>query len=284
MAADQAHDEDRGGLRGFLARGGIWRWLLVLVVYLVIYELASVVAGKVGGHYVDDDLLSSVGSVFFQVTFALIVGAIVLIAFTAYMGWGSEVFGRQRVYRSWWMWLGPVIVLIPIVLRVLGIEWGAHTTEIVVAIMVTGLLIGFVEELAYRGIGVKMVRDGGHREWVVAAVTSLFFGLSHLSNLIGGQSGQTVGGTVVYTIAFGVLMYLTLRTTGFLVGAMLLHGLTDPTTILATGAIDEVKTGAAANSMLTGAAGFTVLVILAGYVLLIFIRGRVTDRRAAQVA
>ena len=152
----------------------------------------------------------------------------------------------------------------------------------VVFLLATGLLIGFVEELAYRGLGVKMLRDGGHGEWAVAALSSLVFGLSHLANLINGQSFATVGSTVVYTIAFGVLMYLSMRVTGFLVGAMILHGLTDPTTILATGAVDELKTTtAAANGFLSGAAGWTFLLILAGYVLLIFIRGRVTDRRAA---
>jgi len=150
----------------------------------------------------------------------------------------------------------------------------------VVAVLATGLLIGFVEELAYRGIGVTMVRRGGHGEWVVAAVTSLFFGLSHLANLLAGQSLATVGPTVIYTIAFGALMYLTMRSTGFLVGAMVLHGLTDPTGILATGALDEVKTGTAANSLLTAAGGFTFVVILGGYVLLIFVRGRVEARRA----
>nr|BFE75742.1 hypothetical protein GCM10020092_090430 [Actinoplanes digitatis] len=44
---------------------------------------------------------------------------------------------------------------------------------------------------------------------------------------------------------------------------MILHGLTDPTTILATGGIDEVKTGEASNSWLTGAGMFTAVLILA---------------------
>ena len=74
-------------------------------------------------------------------------------------------------------------------------------------------------------------------------------------------------------------MYLTMRATGFLVGAMILHGLTDPTTILATGALDELHTGAAENGFLTAAAAVTFPLIAAGLLLLIFIRGRVADRR-----
>lgn len=270
------------GLRGFLNRGGFWRFLLVLVVYLAIYQLAGFVGGKIGGHYLDDELLSSVGAILFQITFSLAVGAVVLLAFSSYMGWTRELFGRQPIYRSWWMWIAPVVVLIPIVLRLLGIDWGAHSAAVVVFMLATGLLIGFVEELTYRGLGVKMLRDGGHGEWAVAALSSLLFGLSHLVNLIGGQSFTTVGPTVLYTLAFGVLMYLTMRVTGFLAVAMVLHGLTDPTTILATGAVDELKTGAAENGFLSGAAVATFPLIAIGLILLIFIRGRVADRRTRE--
>ena len=84
----------------------------------------------------------------------------------------------------------------------------------------------------------------------------------------------TVGFTVVYTFAFGVLMYLTLRSTGFLVGAMILHGLTDPTTILAVGGIDELRTGSESNDLLDAAGLFTIPLIAIGFVLLIFIRGK----------
>lgn len=271
-------------LRAFLNRGGAWRFLLVLVVYLVIYQLAGRLGGAIGGHYVDDELLSSVGAIFFQVTFGLLVGAVVLLAFSAYMGWTRELFARQRIYRSWWMWIAPIVALTPVVLRLLGIDWGSYGVAIAVFMLATGLLIGFVEELTYRGIGVKMLRDGGHREWRVAAVSSLFFALSHLANLISGQPITTVAPTVLYTFAFGVLMYLTMRTTGFLVGAMIVHGLTDPTTILATGALDELHTGAAENGFLTAAGTATFPLIAVGLLLLIFIRGRVADRREAAAA
>ena len=275
MPVAVVRDDGERGLRGFLNRGGFWRLLAVVVVYLAIYLGAGWVSGKVGGHFVEDDLLSSLGSVFFQLTFALVVGAIVLVAFSAYMGWNSEMFGRQRIYRSWWMWIAPLTVLTPIVLRVLGIDWGRHGFDLVALVMATGLLIGFVEELLTRGIGVKMLRDGGHGEWAVAALSSLVFALLHSVNLLTGQALATVAFTVVYAFAFGVLMYLTLRTTGFLVGAMILHGLTDPTTILAVGGIDELQPGNEPNGLLEAAGLVTFPLIAIGYILLIFIRGKV---------
>ncbi|WP_194829383.1 CPBP family intramembrane glutamic endopeptidase [Nocardia sp. XZ_19_231] len=270
---------EQRGLRGFMNRGGFWRFLAFLVVYLVIYLGSGFVIGHVGGHYIDDDLLSSLGSVFLQVTAPLLIGGVVLAAFSAYLGWNQEMFGRQPIYRSKWMWIAPVIVATPIVLRVLGIDWGRHQADVVALLLATGLLIGFVEELTYRGFGVKMLRDGGHGELVVAAVTSLAFALSHSMNLLSGQSITVVGPTVLYTFSFGVLMYLTMRVTGFLLGAMVMHGLTDPTTMLATGGVDEVAADASSGGFLQAAGLFTMLVIISGYVLVLFVRGRVTDQR-----
>src|SRR5690606_21391993 len=136
-----------------------------------------------------------------------------------------------------------VIVATPILLRIFGIDWGKNPVPVVMLALATGLLIGFVEELLYRGFAVKMLRDAGHGEWVVAALSSLFFAVSHSVNLFSGQSIKTVGPTVIYTFGFGVLMYLSLRSIGFLVGAMILHGLTDPTTFLASGGIDVLTEG-----------------------------------------
>lgn len=272
------------GFRGFMNRGGAWRFLVYMVVYLVIYLASGWVLSRFAGDLARDPLLSSVGSVFVQLTFGLIVGAIVLVATAVYLGWTKELFGRQPIYRSWWMWLGPAIVATPILLRIFGIEWGMNAVPVVVLVLATGLLIGFVEELLYRGIAIKTLRNGGLGEWAVAAVSSLLFALSHGINLLSGQSLVTVAPTVVYTFAFGVLMYLTLRSFGFLIAAMILHGLTDPTTILASGGIDEVTAVGAANGLLNAAALVTFVLIAAGFILLIFIRGRVSSAETQQSA
>jgi uncharacterized protein len=269
---------DQTGLRGFLNKGGVWRFLAFMLVYLAIYLGVGRLTMRFARDLAEQPLLSSVSTVFVQLTLGLLVGAVILIATITYMGWTKQLFARQPIYRSWWMWLGPVVVAIPIVLRVLGIDWGRNALPVVVVVLATGLLIGFVEELMFRGIGVKMLRDGGNGEFAVAALTSLLFALSHSINLFSGQSIKSVGPTVVYTFAFGVLMYLTLRSVGFLVAAMILHGLTDPTTILATGGIDEI-TSAGGDSVFFSATGaFTFVLVLAGVILLLFVRGRVQDQ------
>jgi hypothetical protein len=118
----------------------------------------------------------------------------------------------------------------------------------------------------------------------VAPLSSLVFALSHSVNLLNGQKVTTVAFTVVYTFAFGVLMYLSMRVIGFLVAAMVLHAATDPTTILAVGGVDELRTRAKTNDLFEAAGFVTFPLILTGFVLLIFIRGRVPVRRTADMA
>ena len=57
-------------------------------------------------------------------------------------------------------------------LRVAGIDWGGPSFSVVVTVLLSGLLVGVVEELMYRGFAVKMIRAGGHGELAVAALSS----------------------------------------------------------------------------------------------------------------
>jgi len=275
---------DQRGLKGFLNKGGFWRLLALLVVYFALYLGAGQVAGMILGE-AEGELLDSLSNVFFTLTFSLLVGAILLTALTAYLGWNQEIYGRQPVYRSWWMWLGPLIAAVPIVLRALDIDWGSPALSVVLLVLATGLMIGYVEELLFRGIAVKMLRTGGQREFSVAVITSLLFAVSHSINALQGQELKTVGTTVLYTFAFGALMYLTMRSFRFIIAAMILHGLTDPTAILATGGIDKVSDTAPAG-IPEVVAGFTLFVLVPlGIILLLCVRGKAgEDKDGSKVA
>jgi membrane protease YdiL (CAAX protease family) len=270
--------EPRRGLRAFLNRGGFWPLFIVVVSYLGLYLGAGWVVGRLdNGGYTDADLLSSVGAVFFQITAGLVVGSVILTIFTSWLGWNAEIFGRQPIYRSWWMWIAPVLVALPILGRVLDIDWGGPALSVVLFTLATGLLVGYSEELLFRGIAVKMLRAGGHREFSVAVLSSLLFGMSHGINLFSGQEFKVVGPTMVYTFAFGVLMYLTMRATGFIIFAMILHGLTDPTGFLASGGVDKLP-GEGGSSGLADLVGLiTLVLVLLGIVLVLCVRGKVGE-------
>jgi len=201
---------------------------------------------------------------------ALVIG---LLALTYYLGWTRDLFGRQRIYASAWMWIAPMIVLVPIALRVFGIGWEENERLALLPMLMFGLLVGFTEEVAFRGIGVKMLRRAGYNELAVAAVTSTVFGLSHIPILLSKDHVVAMG--VLQSSAFGVLMYLTLRATGYLASAILLHAFWNTAIWMENGWRWGIPSTPAAPDLLQLATDLTYLpTILAAGALLVFVRGR----------
>ena len=266
--------------RAFWNRGGWWKALLVVAVYAVVYQAAPFLFLPFIDKLSDPNVFATPGSVFAGIGLPVVLGALMLLGFAWSLGWlPRPLFSSQPVGRSWWMWLAPVVVLLPVVLRLIGIDYGAYGPAVVAMSFAVGLFIGLSEELLFRGIAVTLLRRGGYSEWVVAAVSSLLFAAMHSVNILTGQPVTTVLGTMGYTLLFGVLMYVVMRVTGNLVWAVLLHGMaTDPSTFLATGGIDAHGAGGGAGLTLELAGPATILLLVVALVLLAFIRGRATPR------
>ncbi|MBL3685543.1 CPBP family intramembrane metalloprotease [Leucobacter zeae] len=273
MVGPEEYRESLGWTR-FWNRGAWWKALLAAVVYLVLYEGTSLLVGLAWGGEVDPNPFANARSVFLGLLLPLVVGAVLLFVFVATLRWLPELFGRQPIRGGRWMWVAVVVTLVPVGLRLFGIDYGSYAAGVVPLTFVAGLFIGFTEELLTRGIAVKLLRDAGHGEWAVAMISSALFALLHAVNLLGGQPIVTVAATVGFAFAFGVLMYLVLRATGSLVWPMLIHGLTDPTTFLSTGGVDVVARGEQ-GTLLQLAAPFNIVFMLLALGAICCIRGRV---------
>lgn len=269
------------GWPGFWNRGGWWKAVAAVVVYLGLYLGFGWVLGKtVGGAVHRGDLFSDALSVFIAVALPVIFGSAVLLAFALSVRWVPRpLFGRQPVRGSWWMWIAPAPIVVTILLRVFGSDWGSYSGGVIATTFLAGIFIGISEELLTRGIVVTLLRRHGYREWAVAVLSSLIFALLHTSNLLSGQSLLTVLPTIGFTFGFGMMMYLTMRVTGSIIWPIVLHALTDPTTILATGGIDVSGTN---TSPLLTFAGLSTFVFLAfALIAMIVIRGNAHGRAAA---
>jgi hypothetical protein len=88
-----------------------------------------------------------------------------------------------------------------------------------------GLLVGFCEELATRGLLITGFR-AAWTEPRVWFVSTLLFALLHLPNWVFGAGPIAVVQALTAFFA-GSMLYLTRRVTGSLIPAMLLHGLWD---------------------------------------------------------
>ena len=271
------------GWRAFWERGGFWRALLLVAIYLAFYLGAGRLIGAIAGDGFEDPL-SGATSVFVNLVAPIVVGIALLAVFGASLGWLRGLFARQPIGGSWWMWILPAVILGYNVLRFEAADYSHFSAATVAMVLFTGLCVGVAEEGLTRGFAVTLLRRAGYREIAVAALSSLLFAASHSVNIFSGQPLAAVALTVVYTFFFGVGMYLTLRVTRHLIWPILLHASTDPAGILLVGGIDSAGVAAAQVSPLASVAGTAnIAVIVLGLVFIWFIRGRVTADRPVDV-
>ncbi|HWV50716.1 MAG TPA: CPBP family intramembrane glutamic endopeptidase [Microbacterium sp.] len=266
----------RSPWRAFWEKGGWWRAIILAAAYYALYELASLAFIPLATQI--EDPSSAVGVLVFY-ALPILIGGIILVVFAASVGWLREVFGPQPIRGRGWMWIAVIVVLLFNVLRFAAIDYSKVGFDVVAMWLLAGLCIGFAEEVLTRGFVVNMLRKAGNREIVVAVISSAVFAALHAGNLFSGQSVFTTLLQLVYTFAFGICMYLTLRVTGNFIWPILLHATTDPSIFLMT----MHPSGGA----MTAFAGLgNMAVIATGLVLLIFIRGHVqapTARTASTV-
>ncbi|MDO9396420.1 MAG: CPBP family intramembrane metalloprotease [Herbiconiux sp.] len=281
--APDAHTEPpRSGWRRFWERGDWWRAILLAAVYYGVYQLLSLAVGAVFGTAggVEGGVRGDVGGamdVFIGTGLPVLLGAVVLLAFAASLGWLRELFGPQPVRGRRWMWVGVVVVLLISVSAFLSVDFASAGAALVLSWLLTGLFIGLAEELLTRGFVVTLMRKAGRGELAVALVSAGVFAALHAGNLFTSSQGLvTTAEQVVYTFFFGTVMYLALRVTGRLIWPILLHASTDPS--LSLFAAHPIS----GNPLTIVASLSTYLVILAGIVLLIvFI---VSERRRSRAA
>jgi membrane protease YdiL (CAAX protease family) len=272
---------------GFWNRPASWKAVLLVVGYLVFFLAVSQVVALVFDDQIDgDNVVGDAESTFFALVLPIGIGGLALLAFTAKVGWLGDIFGPQPIRGRRWMWTAPVLVLTIALLRFIGTDWDTWSADELLMLAVLGVCIGVTEELATRGLVVKMLRDAGHAERYVAVVSSLLFAAMHMTNLISGMALNTVLATVAYTFCFGMCMYLSMRVTGSFVTVIVLHGLTDPSGILASGGVDQSVDGNTTNAPVAIAGLLTTVLLVFAVVAAFRVRGKVgaDPREARQTA
>jgi membrane protease YdiL (CAAX protease family) len=270
----------RSGWQRFWDRGGWWRAFLFAVLYIAVYLGVGLLVGVLGiGPDSSDDLLDSADTVLTGLLLPILVMCLLLVAFLATMRWRREVFGPQPIAGRPWMWIAVVLVLVPVVLHLVATSWSSYDVTLVLTVLALGLCIGFAEEVLTRGVAVTMLRRAGYGERAVMVLSSVLFALLHATNLTSGQDLTLVGVTVVYAFGFGTMMYLSMRVTGSIVPAILLHAATDPTAILATGGVDSHGANAGSDALNAFAGTFNVVYVAVAILAIFLVSGRVGSPR-----
>lgn len=185
----------------------VGRFLLLVVVYLVVVQglTALLSAGDVA--YAEPTTIDYVvRSVVVPVGLAIAVTLVVL----ARSGAWQEVFVDRRPLRRWVLVVpGLLLATVVVVTHYPGLA--AKGPAFTLLLLVAMLMVGFGEELLFRGIGVHAFRSSGYGEFQVGLWTTLLFGLAHGTNIL--TAGPSALLQVVLTSATGLVFYLVLRST-----------------------------------------------------------------------
>lgn len=140
--------------------------------------------------------------------------------------------GLEETYGlvKWKGSAGDYLFFIPMLILMTGNLWGgiraAYSGMAQVCAVLSMLLIGFIEEMIFRGF---LFRALLKRDAVPVAVTisAVTFGIGHLVNLLAGQGGLESLIQVFFAIAWGYLFTLVFYKSGSLLVCIAVHGLVD---------------------------------------------------------
>ena len=162
----------------------------------------------------------------------LVAGTLLLVVFLAIARWDMIWRDPGRLPVTTIMKVAMAFFIACIVLRFVGIDWGTVDPALLLVVIASGVLVGFAEEMLFRGIFLRSLRTNGRTEPVAALWTSIAFGLFHLPNLIVGVGpGQII--QIVIAAASGATLYVFRRHRGVILTAMIAHGIWDMSAFLA---------------------------------------------------
>lgn len=202
--------------------------ITVAVVYTVILSAIQQQSGIAYEEFFDSAYNAWRGPVL-----SLAIGSVLLLAFVAWARWDMLWRDPERlpVPRLAFALLGAFTVLV--VVRASGIAYADIDPSLLVAVLCLGVLVGLSEELLFRGIVLRCLRNGQLSEGAAALWTATAFGLFHLPNVFLGTGAVGVVQVLLAGLS-GIALYYFRVAGGAIVLAMVMHGLFDVTTFLST--------------------------------------------------
>ena len=173
-------------MRQFAERHPYWFVAVMEFVVVLVYLLAGTVA-----HFLH---LSSLGLYGIAQVSLTIAAASLLAA----MGWWRVVGFRRPAERGDLRYF--VVPFLPLAINLIpGVEV-TSLSHLGVVLAVT-LMVGFVEEVFFRGLMLNALRARG--AWRAAVITALLFGLTHAMNLLADKSALDAAAQIFYATSIG---------------------------------------------------------------------------------
>jgi CAAX protease family protein len=193
----------------------------VVIAYMVVVNSIQITSGI---EY--QDFFDTAHNAVRTAVVPLLVGNALLLAFVAWARW--DIVWRDPEHLPMTT-LGKVVIVLfmaTILLRVIGLDFGAIDGRLLLAMLATGVLVGLAEELVFRGVVLRCLRTHRRPESSAALWTAVGFGLFHLPNVFMG-TGLSGLGQIVLAALTGYALYLFRRWYAAIWVAMVAHGTWD---------------------------------------------------------
>ena len=189
-------------------------WAALIAVLVAFVLLPALLDAFIPGTEPSDEFPDQ-GSVTTLIAEQVVALLVAVVAVSMLRWW--PVMLRESLRTRRWVWAIPVVSLAVSLVRVDYTRLASAGAGIALSLLVAALLIGASEELMFRGIVLRFMRDR-YRETTAAIVTTLVFGLSHFP----------AGPLNIVAAAFtGYLLYYTRRVSGGLLLPIVVHAMYD---------------------------------------------------------
>lgn len=189
-------------------------WPGVVALWAGFLLLPAVIDGLAHGSFDDD--FPDTGHVV-RLLPGRVAELVLVVAVITVLRWWPPVL-HERLRARAWVW---VAVVVPSGLTL----WSIDRDDVLesglalsLGVLVISLIIGFSEELLFRGVILTAMRDRYGKEWVAVLITTAVFALSHFP---GGVPN------VLSTLVTGFLFYWMRRVSGGIVVPALVHSVYD---------------------------------------------------------
>lgn len=201
----------------------------IVIVMLFTLGLVSLPFNRITDFFIEDKSVSAMVAV----SVLRIILSVIAVIFIFKYGFG-KIFTKSFNIKYYLLLIPALAVAInnfPVIGTLKGnVDIYADGGHIAVYVFYC-FSIGLYEEITFRGIIFPLcyvlLKDKKHRVFFSVALSSELFGLSHILNLIGGQS---VGATVLqigYSFLIGAMCGISLIATGNIYSAIALHFIYD---------------------------------------------------------
>lgn len=145
-----------------------------------------------------------------------LVALVIVVLTISLVRWWPIVLREQLRVRRW-VWIVPIAFLVVSLALTDYTRLSDAGLTLTLTLLVGSLLLAIGEELLFRGVVLRFMRDR-YREVIAAVATSALFGISHI---VAGPVN------VVVSALFGYLMYYTRRVSGGILVPIVVHALYD---------------------------------------------------------